>query len=256
MRRHDCQTHISFHNHHQPNGLKKLIIGVIIASIGALLLADNIGVLPYQIKDIFFSWQMLLIAIGAINLAGRNSFFAGVILITIGAFFLIPNLIHFSFEFTRLLWPVIFIVIGLVIIFRRKPKYTNCFNNNTTESCNPINSTDDFIDILAILGGTKRFIQSQNFKGGKITTIFGGAELDFSQSKLAEGSNEIEITTIFGGSSMVVPADWNVRIEVASILGGFADKRKLNTSENPENKNKELVIKGVAIFGGGEIKNY
>ena len=63
----------------------------------------------------------------------------------------------------------------------------------------------------------------------------------------------MEVICAFGGVELFVPSDWNIKIEVISALGGFSDKRYMtNVSVNTE---KTLVIKGVAAFGGGEIKS-
>jgi len=70
--------------------------------------------------------------------------------------------------------------------------------------------------------------------------------------ELAEGKNVIDVVTIFGGAKMLIPSDWKVHIEVVSIFGGFADKRR---SFEYSSANKELYITGIVIFGGGEIKN-
>lgn len=58
---------------------------------------------------------------------------------------------------------------------------------------------------------------------------------------------------MFGGVELIVPSDWVVHIEVASVLGSFADKRIVNSTVSEPGK--ELYIKGVVVFGGGEIKN-
>ena len=54
---------------------------------------------------------------------------------------------------------------------------------------------------------------------------------------------------------MVVPSDWNIHIEVVSVFGGFADKRRKVDNMRTESS-KILHIKGVSIFGGGEIKSF
>jgi predicted membrane protein len=233
---------------------KKLVFGVLIVCLGTFLLTDNLGLLPWEMKSIVFSWQMFLIAIGILSLFGRNSF-TGIILIFIGAFFLIPEIFAFSFNFTRLFWPVLLIAIGLVMIFRHGLGlsghiHATRFNNFHAEK----KTADDYIDEVNIFGGSKQRYMSQNFKGGKITSIFGGSELDLTQSSLAEGTNVLELVCIFGGSSIIVPSDWHIRSEVVSILGGFADKRHVTASTSV--KDRELVIKGVAILGGGDVKSY
>ncbi len=239
-------------NHHGKfSKPRKLAFGMIILVLGALLLADNLGMMPWGLKSIVFSWQMLLIVIGILNLFGRHSF-TGVVLIFIGGFFLLPEIFAFAFSFSKLFWPLLLIFVGILIIFRhalglnRNGKFENIPNRPTGDN------TEGFIDEVNIFGGSKQRYMSQSFKGGKITSIFGGSEIDLTQACLAEGTNILELVCIFGGSSIIVPSDWYVRSEIVSILGGFADKRINNPSINHE---RQLIIKGVAIFGGGDIKS-
>jgi predicted membrane protein len=236
----------------RPNKSRKMVFGLLILFIGIIFLFDNIGLLPYDVKDVLFTWQMLLIAIGLLNISGGRNYFPGIIMIMIGAFFLIPHLIVFSFNFTKLFWPILLITIGLLIIFRQNigphrhpqhPPFTQLDDNS-----------DSLIDEINVFGGSKRNVVSQSFSGGKITSIFGGTELDFTHAKLADGTSVLDMVCIFGGTSIVLPADWHVRTEVVSILGGFADKRQNIPAIT--DKDKVLIIKGVAIFGGGEIKSF
>ena len=84
--------------------------------------------------------------------------------------------------------------------------------------------------------------------------MFGGSEIDLTQAKLAEGVYTLEVNAIFGGVTVIVPSDWKIELKMTSILGGFTDKRAY-IKENPD-PSKVLVIRGSAIFGGGEIKSY
>jgi len=243
-------------NDHRPNSVRKVVFGLIIIALGALLLADNFEGLSEHIRSVVFSLPMLIVAIGILNLFGRRSYLTGLIIIMIGVFFLIPKIFfNITPDFTRLFWPAILIAIGVLIIVRRgmghdhdHHHFHKHFHNYTATD-----TPDGYIDEVNIFGGSKLKIVSQNFKGGRITSIFGGTELDFTHAQLSEGNNVIDIVCMFGGASMILPADWHVRSEVVSILGGFADKR-MNIA-NPAAKDRELVIKGVAIFGGGEIKS-
>jgi len=120
-------------------------------------------------------------------------------------------------------------------------------------SCNQ--GSDDFFDDVNIFGGGERIYTSQNFRGGKITSIFGGSEIDLTKAKLAPGRNVIEVAYVFGGSTIIIPPTWNLRIETTAIFGAITDKR--NIIHDPEKQDDGiLVIKGAAIFGGGEIKSY
>jgi len=97
-----------------------------------------------------------------------------------------------------------------------------------------------------------RFI-SDNFRGGKLTNIFGGSDINLSKANPVPQGCIIDAVVIFGGSNLIVPDDWQVKTEAVSIFGGVSDKRVMPAAFNPD---KTLVIKGVVIFGGIEIKSY
>jgi predicted membrane protein len=237
-----------YENHHGKfSKSRKLAFGMIIFCLGIFLLADNHGLMPWWLHDKIFSWPMLLVAVGVLNLFGRHSI-SGVVLIFIGGFFLLP-------DSSKLFWPVILIFVGILIIFRHTFGFNRYDRYNRFKDVPNRPSEDNnegFIDEVNIFGGSKQRYMSQSFKGGKITSIFGGSEIDLTQAQLAEGTNVLEMVCIFGGSSIIVPADWYVKSEMVSILGGFADKRVSNPSIN---HNCQLIIKGFAIFGGGDIKS-
>ena len=107
---------------------------------------------------------------------------------------------------------------------------------------------------MTVFGGGDRIINSQQFKGGKITHIFGGSKIDFTRGKLAPGKNHLEVVLIFGGTKLIVPESWDVRMEVTSVFGGFSDKRV--KSMVVSDTDRSLLITGVNVFGGGEIVNY
>ncbi|HKK59527.1 MAG TPA: DUF5668 domain-containing protein [Salinivirga sp.] len=223
-------------------GAKRLMTGVLLLATGGLLLLSNFDLLSWYLEDIIFSWQMLLIAIGFISLAGRN-YTGAIILFAIGGFFLLPDIFtNLRIDFVSVFWPLVIIVIGLTLILRRR---------NFMSSHHEHSHSEDFIDELNIFGGSERILNSEFFEGGKITSIFGGSTVNLKNVKLKNGYAEIEMTSIFGGSKLYVPENWNIRIEATSIFGGINDKRQLDVTETVNTNT--LVIKGAAIFGGGEI---
>jgi predicted membrane protein len=164
----------------------------------------------------------------------------------VGAFFLMLHIFRETVDI-NMFWPSIFIIIGVVFIFTRRKGWGGV---STVTSVG-----DDYIDYVNIFSGGERQIASDNFKGGKITAIFGGIELDLTKAKLAPGKSELEIACIFGGATLIVPDEWFVTVEVTPVLGGFGDSRKLHPGRTVD-PSKQLVIKGAVIFGGGEIKSY
>ncbi len=227
--------------------MKKLVFGMLVMATGFLLLLFNLDVLDDSYRRIFFSWQMLLIAIGLINVAARDSRLLGWILMGVGTFFLIPKIWDVHNDFISLFWPALLIFIGVMIISfgNLKTRFKSRNKEHIFE--------DGYIEETNIFGGSNKRYDKQEFKGGKITCIFGGSELDMTQIELSEGNNILDLTCIFGGTTIIVPADWKVSLQVTSILGGFSDKRAVIRDTD---QSKKLIITGSAIFGGGEIKSY
>jgi predicted membrane protein len=76
------------------------------------------------------------------------------------------------------------------------------------------------------------------------------------KAKLAPGENVIDVFCLFGGMKVIVPEGWTVKIRVLSIFGGFSDKHRYKFPENNVDQGSQLIIRGTAVFGGGEIKSY
>lgn len=250
--------------------------GVLLLLIGGTALAKSyVPGFPTWI----FTWQMLLITLGLfIGLRHRFHGIAWFILILIGGTFLANNY-WLDGELRRNLWPIILIAIGLFFIFRsRVGPSRHCFQKKNSDgkqgndvkdeegdngnpfievktSMHSTTSDDDFIDSTSIFGGAKKIVLAKNFKGGDIVNIFGGTELNLTQADI-DGTAVLELTTIFGGTKLVIPSHWSVKTsEVVTIFGGIEDKRQMPpaTTEIPE---KTLLLKGTIVFGGIDIKSY
>ena len=226
---------------------KRLIIGTIVIFIGFLFIGKQFNMLPREVYDVIFSWQMLLILIGIIGLLFHQNKLFGSVLILVGGFFIFTDISSVDPTLRKLFWPLLLILIGLFIIFR-KP-LTNWSRTKASASGLP----GEFIDDIAFFGGGQYNFHSEHFKGGKVTAIFGGSEFDLADCKQADGQNVIDIFTLFGGTTFYVPDDWNVKVDVMNLFGGFSDSRKKTTSQ--KDSSKTLIIKGLVLFGGGDIKS-
>ncbi|MFP4047040.1 MAG: LiaF transmembrane domain-containing protein, partial [Bacteroidales bacterium] len=203
------------------------------------------NILSPVVEHALFNWPMLLIVMGILFVFTRTNNTAGWILLLIGLVFWIPRVTDFSVNFTQLFLPVVFIAIGVVIVYKS-------LGNPAKKSKE--GNDKDYIDDVAILGGNDRRITSHSFRGGKITSILGGSTVNLSDAELAQGENVLDMFTLFGGTTIIVPPNWQVKVDVTAILGGFEDKRQYVSDENQTN-DKVLIVRGVAIFGGGEIKS-
>ncbi len=215
--------------------------------LGFLFLLDNFYLI--DIGDIWHLWPLILIGIGILKLKSTSyqKRSSALTLIILGGFFLLINFDLLDWDDIWQFWPVILILIGLSILFRRY--------KTKPDSEYPIDSNaDDHVDVVAIFSGNDKIITSNNFEGGNVTAVFGGTKLNFGKAEMAKGENIIDIFTMFGGTEIIVPDDWNVIIKGLPLFGGFEDSRHKLPVEQLST-DRYLLIKGFVMFGGIEIKS-
>lgn len=232
--------------------------GLILLVVGGVLLAKQLGVL---FPAWLVTWEALVIFIGLI--IGVRRGFRGpgwLILVGVGTFFLMDD---YYPDLRNFVWPVVIILLGLLVILRprckKKPMLNNDINpQETTATAAPPPSdqtpqpSPDVLDVVSVFGATKKIVLSKNFKGGEVVSVFGGSEVNLSQADFAN-TVTVELVAIFGGTKLIVPANWEIRSETTAILGGIDDKREPSTLTKPE---KVLILDGTVICGGVEITSF
>ncbi len=239
--------------------------------LGAFLLVFGVFAflktnLNVQFPRWLFTWEWILIGIGLF--IGFKENFRGsawIILIAIGSIFLTKDLLR-SYGYGFNFWPIIIILVGVYFITQSSGKKKRLSSRSTIshtpteygdiplgDSTFVSESEDDYIDSTSIFGSDKKIVLSKNFKGGEVTNVFGGSDIDLTQSDI-QGRCELEVTAIFGGCTLVIPSNWVIRSEATTIFGGISDKRKMLL--NSDVQAKTLIIKGTVLFGGIEIKSY
>lgn len=233
----------------EKNGMdKRIVFGLILIIIGGIFLLSTLDIIDFQASRIIFSFPFILFIIGILIMINSNNKVLGGIFTGVGLIWLLPRIFPQLDYGPSLIIPVLLICIGIFIILKHSQKKTDEGYYHKSEKLNK-----DMVDDVAIFGGGNKVIHSDNFQGGSITAIFGGSEIDLTNCKLAEGTNVLDVVAIFGGTTIIVPKNWNVQLNVTPLFGGFSNK-SLKIPNLEVDKNKTLIIKGVAIFGGGEIK--
>lgn len=236
-------------------------VGLFFLIIGGLLLARASGVL---FPAWFFTWPMFLIAFGIFS-GARHGFrhIGWLIPVVIGGLFLADQLSP-DLRLKPYIWPIALIVVGLLFLLRPKrsrwrPDGENGFQPLQQEDASRLKpdwqpASDvkgDFIDATAVFGGVKKNVVTKNLQGGDITTFMGGAEINLMQADF-NGKVMIDCFNMFGGTKLLIPADWQIQSGLTIVFGGIEDKRP-PAQANP---NKVLYLDGTCIFGGIEIKSY
>lgn len=225
------------------NAQSQLFIGLFILLLGVLALVDNLNL--FEMRNLLQFWPTVFIVFGALKLkeaeTGKQKWWP-IGFIALGILMTLNNIGLIQFHL-RDWWPAILIAIGIKIIFfdRKKP--------DSLEGTEFTNSTEEMLDVTAIMGESKNKITTQNFRAGDITAIMGAAELDFRQATIVDQA-VLDITSIMGGVVLIVPREWLVVNQTTAIMGGTEDK-----SMPAADASKRLIITGTAIMGGIEIKN-
>ncbi len=137
--------------------------------------------------------------------------------------------------------------------WERKTKFEGPGHTFSTENTGTSPNNEEYLDVHAVLGGVKKNIQSKNFKGGEIVCFMGGAEISFMQADILQPV-VLEVNTVFGGTKLIIPGNWEVQSEISAVFGGVEDKRNFQ-NQNPDT-DKKIILKGSCLFGGVEINNY
>lgn len=265
----------NFKSSNQKSG--KALVGAILLGIGFILLLRTLDI--FFIPGWIFSWPVFMIAIGCF-IGSRQGFDrpSAFLPLIIGVIFL-TNRILPDMDLSRFFWPLLIIAFGVWMILGRKTPKMDSFKNwgqkpdydpitwsateadpTNTGAPYPLNPgqpgsapfPEDRVESVSIFGGIKKNIVSKNFRGGEIVNFFGGSEINLMQADV-KGRVHLEVVQVFGGTKIIVPANWTVHSEMVAIFGGIEDKRPPQLNASAE---KVLVIQGTSIFGGIDIKSF
>lgn len=236
--------------HHK---LSTFVTALVFIVVGLMFIGRNLGIIDSYWFGIIISWQMLLIVIGLVQFIKRH-FWGGCILVAVGAYFLLPEISAIDTDWMATFWPVIFILIGISILFKRKPHHSHRrWGERTDYTQTSYTSEDGFIVSDNTFGSIQQIVLDPVFNGASMKCTFGGTILDLRRTKLDKPETFIEVDCTFGGIEIYVPSDWNVQTQVQAIIGGCDDKRY--NSVAPVDQEHVLIIQGKVNFGGIELKN-
>ncbi|MBS1532392.1 MAG: hypothetical protein JSU01_18970 [Bacteroidetes bacterium] len=116
-----------------------------------------------------------------------------------------------------------------------------------------IPNSEDYFITDTVFGSIERTVISKDFKGGRIRNLFGGTEIDLSQSEL-KGAAVLDISQAFGQTTITVPGDWRVVTDISQVMAVVEDYR--NEVYKTKNSEKVLILKGTSFCANVEIQNY
>lgn len=230
--------------------LSRLVWGGLFVLAGFLLLGFNTGMLPVEYKRIVFSWAMFLSVFGLVQLLVYRHIAFGLLLSAMGGYLLWIKLGFPHPHLSNLILPVILVLIGFKVLFRHR-RHTPRFCGKVIRPKEVV-IEEGRIEENAIFSGTKRIFRGQVFRGGEVNCVFGGTEIDLTESQLPVGITNLEVNCVFGGVTLTVPERWTVHHKVHSLFGGFVDRSSM--PHDQKDHERILEISGSCVFGGGEIR--
>lgn len=223
--------------------MKKVLWGLGFIIVGILVLVNALGIL--EINVFFKGWWTLFIIIPCfVNIFKDNDKTASIIGTVFGILLLLAvrDVINFDLLW-KILLPLVLIIIGLSLIFKDK------VNDKVKDEIKKLNknSKDEY---TATFSGQDLNFDDEEFKGCELNAIFGGIKCDIKNAKLKDDV-VINASSIFGGITLYVPKDVNVKVVSNSIFGGVSGNYNKNKNDK---KGKTIYVNATCLFGGVEIK--
>lgn len=216
---------------------KNIILGIILIVVGVWFGLYATGVV--KINLLFDGWWTLFIIVpsflGLFDEDGRTGSLIGLF---VGVLLLLSCQDVLNFDIVlKLIVPCVLIVTGLSFIFKGKIKTKNIENVKTVGGTN----------YNATFSGQNLDFSKEEFTGTKLDAVFGGIKCDL-RNAIINDDVVIEASAIFGGITILVPKDVNVKITSTSIFGGVDGKSKM------DKPGKTIYVNATCLFGGVEVK--
>jgi predicted membrane protein len=222
-----------------------IIWGIVLVAAGAIFALNSLGLTNI---DIFFTgwWTLFIIIPCTISLfTDRNNTVGNLTGIAIGVFLLLcaRGILQYSMIW-KLLLPTIIVIIGLKMLFKGLFGRKNWADE---DDCDEDDEDKDIHTANAIFSAHRINYKGKVFHSAELNVIFGGAQLDL-RGAIIEGDCKVRANCIFGGITVLVPDNVNVKVKANNIFGGIYNK----TADHPGAHT--IYVKGDSIFGGISIK--
>lgn len=239
----------------------RLVIGLAIILVGVIFTLDNLDLI--RAGAYFKYWPVLLVAVGVVKIVQTSSWVSyawSLVWIVVGLWLLGQNVGLITISIWSL-WPLLLVLLGATILWRAFWPQPACCSPQVRVSVDPVGgktssggpapARDSYVKAVAVMAGLERASDSDDFRGADLVAIMGGCELDLRQATIAGDQAVIDVMAFMGGIEIYVPKSWAIEAKVLPLMGGVGDETRLDKS----GPTKRLVIRGLALMGGVEIKN-
>ena len=224
-----------------------IVWGIVLVAAGVIFALNSLDITNI---DVFFEgwWTLFIIIPCTISLfTDRHNIVGNLFGIALGVFLLLcaRGILSYSMIW-KLLLPIIVVVIGLNMLlkglFGRKDR-----DDDDDDDDDDDEASHDVHTANAIFSAHRVNYDGMVFHSAELNVIFGGAQLDL-RNAIIEGDCTVRANCIFGGITVLVPENVNVKVNSSNIFGGCSNK----TTDHPGAHTIYITSNG--IFGGTSIK--
>jgi predicted membrane protein len=212
----------------------RIALALVLIAIGLVFSLDSTGVLGRE--GVGRWWPLLLIGVGIIKVRqpredGQRA--AGMAFLLLGGLFQLTSLLVSASS-----WALLMVAFGAFLLWQG-------VEGRQAEAV----SESPYLDDMALIGHLRRSHHSVDFRGGSVTAVMGGVELDLRKATLTSGTAYLDVFAFWGGIEITVPAGSSVDARVVPVMGAFENKVD-SPSGGPR-----LVVRGHAIMGAVMIRS-
>lgn len=167
--------------------------------------------------------------------------FWGAFLLLLGVALIIRVVFNVEFPIVKVVFGIMLVLLGIKIIFGKT-----------------FFSPEDVRDEDTIF---REQVYKQPEKGREYSVVFGKGVYDFTGVDLSEGPYRTKISTVFGGSKIIIPSDKPVRIQADAVFAGaelpggntaaFGSSIFENELYQPDSAAIEIQVD--VVFGGVQV---
>jgi hypothetical protein len=259
----------------------RILFGMALAVLGILFTFDNLGLLDAE-DYLRFGWPVGLIAYGTLNLLGtqtRGGKMWGTIALVAGIALMGQRLGLWHAEL-RAFAPLLLALLGGYIVLHsirsdgkrgaetsrgarplsadwkvplsadwKRPSSADWNWGHDVTSAPTVDSGES-ISAVAVLAGIQRRVTSSAFRGGELTAVLGGGQIDMREAIPEAGQAVLDVFVVMGGLEIRVPDSWVIEVRATPVLGAIRDTRPPASSTGPR-----LIVRGMVFLGGVEFKS-
>lgn len=222
--------------------VSNMLWGIVLIIIGVIFGMNALGLSDI---DIFFDgwWTLFIIVPCFIGLFSDDDKTGNLIGLVVGVILLLGCQGYIRFYMIwKLIVPTILILVGLSFIFK------DTFNRKIKKEMSKLNRNKDR-EYYATFSGQNINFANEAFTGCSLNAVFGGLKCDLRDAMIHEDCI-LDASAIFGGITIYVPENINVKVTSTPIFGGVTNHcRSKNQTDCVT-----VYINALCMFGGVDIK--